>query len=135
MFIFGILRFLTAFAKKLFSLCFCNFFHNLLIKSCFLLRWDLFFPEDDFFFDKNGLTVFQKCLLSVMFFSFRFAKQSFLDFRRSETHLFLWWQNSSRFSSLLFCKKRLLNLLLVMIALEISLLMKGLWLDRTYRFF
>ena len=89
------------------------------------------------FFDKKRLTVFQKRLLSVMFFSFRLAKWSFLDFRRNETNLFLCLQNSFRFSSLLFCKKRFLNLLLVMIALEISLLMKGygLWLDCIYHFF
>ena len=68
------------------------------------------------FFDKKGLTVSQK-RLSVMFFSFRFSKQPFLDFRRSETHLFLCLQNNFRFSSLLFLKKRFLNLLLVMIAL------------------
>ena len=28
---------------------FCNFFHNLLIKSCFILRLDLFVQEDKFF--------------------------------------------------------------------------------------
>ena len=79
--------------------------------------------------------VFQKRLLSVMFFSFRFSKQSFLDFRRSETHLFLCLQISFRFSSLLFFKKQFHNLLLVMITLEISFLLKGLWLYRIYCFF
>ena len=57
----------------------------------------------------------------------------FLYFCISETHLFLCLLNS--FWSLLFFQKRFLNLLLFMIALEISLLMKGLWLYCIYRFF
>ena len=82
---------------------FCNFLNNLLIAVSSFGEICSFRKMT--FFDEKGLTVFQKRLLSVMLFSFRFAKQSFLYFHRSKKHLFLCLQNSFQFSSLLFCKK------------------------------
>ena len=112
-----------------------QFLLNLLIKSCFLLWWNLFIQEDEFFFEKKCFTVFQKRLLSVIFFSFKFVKLSFLDFRRSETPLLLCLENSFQFLLLLFCNKLFFKLYLVVIALEISLLIKRLWIDRISRLY
>ena len=86
------------------------------------------------FFDKKGLLVLQKRSLSAMFSCLGLRNKSFQIFEAVKRFYFFALQNSFLFTLLLFFKKRFINLLFPMIALEISLLMKGLWLYCIYNF-
>ena len=127
------MRFLTAFAKKLFSsFAISSQFVNkeLLSPSVRFIysgRW-IFFWQEGFHGFLETFFICNAFLLSVCeILLFRFSQKS-----NTLTSLFA---NSFRFSSLLFCKKRFFKLSLVLVALEISLLINGLWLDRISHFF
>ena len=92
---------------------FCNFLNNLLIVvSSF---GEIYSFRKMTFFDKKGLTVFQKRLLSVMLS----RNNLFYIFTEVKSTYFFVCKIASNFLHFCFVKKRFLNPPLAMIALEI----------------
>ena len=70
------------------------------IISSFLSK--VIFPFELFFSERNGFTVYQSFLLSVIVFSFNFAKYCFFSFLRRDMQKFLLKQKQS------FCENQII---------------------------
>ena len=93
-----------------------------------------YFSLDLFFWERKGLTVHQNFLLSVIFFSFRFAKYSFFTFLRSDAQKFLCFVWANLFATVGFFKKVFFKRVLSIMDLENALVTKGLLFPRKYFF-
>lgn len=83
------------------------------------------------FSERNGFTVSQKGFLSVTHLSFRFLYVFFVFFR-SDRQYFLCFVHKSLFVPFRFLRQLFPSLDLLIVALESSLVEKGIWLLWTY---
>ena len=126
----GMLRLVTTLEK--------NSFKTLTVSSLLLIILSpstiVIFSSEIILFDNNGLTPFQKFLLSQTFFLFKLLKYSLLLFHKSVTHKCFYLMYLPLYSWVFFLRKMFLSFVLSIIALDKFLLIKDEWLPLTYFF-